>query len=144
TRAKQRLYVTHAGMRVTFGNYSASVPSRFLMEFPKESIINLREPREFEFRTRTAIAPGPKINTGVNLTGGQGIKRQLPSESKSQSSLLHPDEIVTGCKVKHSKWGIGTVVTKHGEGPEAQVRVAFPDLGIKTLILAYANLEKVD
>lgn len=144
TRAKQRLYVTHAGMRVTFGNYSASVPSRFLMEFPKESIINLREPREFEFRTRTAIAPGPKINTGVNLTGGQGIKRQLSSESKSQSSLLHPDEIVTGCKVKHSKWGIGTVVTKHGEGPEAQVRVAFPDLGIKTLILAYANLEKVD
>ena len=55
-----------------------------------------------------------------------------------------PEQIQVGTKVSHAKWGIGTVVTKEGNGGDTQVRVAFPGLGIKTLILAYANLEKVE
>lgn len=79
----------------------------------------------------------------ITATGNQGLTvRGTPKQLSKQGSS--PNEIVAGCKVKHPKWGIGTVVTKEGDGPEAQVKVAFPGLGIKSLVLAYANLEKVE
>jgi DNA helicase II / ATP-dependent DNA helicase PcrA len=125
TRAKQRLYITHAGLRVVYGSLNTSVPSRFLSELPKETIIMLKGVQK------------------ITATGNQGLTvRGTPKQLSKQGSS--PNEIVAGCKVKHPKWGIGTVVTKEGDGPEAQVKVAFPGLGIKSLVLAYANLEKVE
>lgn len=123
TRAKQRLYITHAGMRVIYGSYNNSVPSRFLMELPKESIINLRGVR--------SGATEKKAPREV----AQSIRTEKPPATVSS------ENITPGCKVKHAKWGIGTVISKEGNGPDAQIKIAFPGLGVKTLILSYANLE---
>lgn len=139
TRAKERLYVTHANQRVMYGNYTNSVPSRFLLEFPQEVITRVKEDRQ----------PGRTVKTPVMPTRPAQATSQFRSPvpagmAKPKPQPSNPDDIQMGCKVKHPKWGIGTVVTKEGNGPEAQVKVAFPGLGIKSLILAYANLEKVE
>ena len=127
TRAEQRLYITFANMRTMYGNFNTSVPSRFLLELPKESITNLKA-------IRKSAMDGMPVGVGkpaVNLKTGA-------------NKAANPEEIQIGCKVSHPKWGVGTVVTKEGSGAEAQVKIAFPGLGIKSLILAYANLERLD
>jgi len=48
-----------------------------------------------------------------------------------------------GDKVEHAKWGQGVVVSVKGENGDAEISVAFPGLGIKTLIARYAPLKKV-
>jgi DNA helicase-2/ATP-dependent DNA helicase PcrA len=48
-----------------------------------------------------------------------------------------------GDVVEHTRWGRGIVVQLRGEGSQAQVSVAFPDTGIKHLILEYAKLRRV-
>ena len=73
-----------------------------------------------------------------------GAVRPVYNSKPASRQGSNPDEIEIGCKVNHPKWGIGTVVTKEGSGAEAQVKIAFPGLGIKSLILAYANLEKIE
>lgn len=133
TRARQRLYITYANMRTMYGNFNNSIPSRFLMELPKESIMNIK-------MQRRNLSPGS--NMPSRPVAGE-TKSVLPSKPVT-TKASNPDEIQIGCKVNHPKWGVGTVVTKEGAGPEAQVKIAFPGLGIKSLILAYANLEKID
>lgn len=126
TRAKQRLYITYANMRTMYGNFNNSIPSRFLMELPKESITNIKASRK-------------SLAAGTAAPGKPAVNQKTASGRAS-----NPDDIQIGCKVSHPKWGVGTVVTKEGTGAEAQVKIAFPGLGIKSLILAYANLEKLD
>lgn len=138
TRAKQRLYITHAGMRVMYGSYNSSVPSRFLLEFPRESIIDLNAARNLrEVSRRTSVSTSISTERSSST-----VSRSTPASEKPRQSVSS-DAISIGCKVRHSKWGIGTVVSMEGSGTDAQIKVAFPGLGIKTLILSYANLEVV-
>lgn len=138
TRARKRLYVTHANQRVMYGSYTSSVPSRFLLEFPTEMIVKIKE----------ADQPGKIENSQLSpVRSAPTHQRRGPAAFGQVNYLVkasNPDEIGIGCKVKHAKWGIGTVITKEGSGADAQVKVAFPGLGIKSLIMAYANLEKLD
>ena len=98
------------------------------MEMPKESIIILK---------------GPAKGRAERVEAGE-------SKFTPRAATIQPKKDVDaegfrpGSKVRHPKWGMGTVITKEGAGSEAQLKVAFPGLGIKVLILAYANLELVE
>ena len=122
TRAQHRLYVTHANMRTVFGSRNVSIPSRFLMEMPKETI---------------NILKGPGAGNNERAMGTKLAPRATGIQPKAvDAAAIHP-----GSKVRHPKWGIGTVISIEGAEADAQLKVAFPGLGIKVLILAYANLE---
>jgi len=79
-----------------------------------------------------------------------GRAAEAPTKSRPRAAGIQPktdvdtDGFRPGSKVRHPKWGIGTVITKEGTGSEAQLKVAFPGLGIKVLIMAYANLELLE
>jgi len=47
-----------------------------------------------------------------------------------------------GQKVRHPKYGEGTVYKREGEGEEAKLTVQFPGVGLKKLVEKYAQLEK--
>jgi DNA helicase-2/ATP-dependent DNA helicase PcrA len=47
-----------------------------------------------------------------------------------------------GQKVRHPKFGEGTVFRREGEGEDAKITVQFPRFGLKTLVEKYAQLEK--
>jgi DNA helicase-2/ATP-dependent DNA helicase PcrA len=125
TRAKHRLYVSHANQRTVFGSRKVSIPSRFLMEMPEESIIILKGP-------------------AVNRVEERPIKAMPSAAAIQPQKKIDAERFRPGVKVRHPKWGMGTVITKEGAGSEAQLKVAFPGLGIKVLILAYAKLELLE
>jgi DNA helicase-2/ATP-dependent DNA helicase PcrA len=51
-----------------------------------------------------------------------------------------------GARVKHRKFGSGTIAELAGTGRDAKVKVDFDDetIGRKTLVIAQANLERGD
>lgn len=63
-----------------------------------------------------------------------------------QEAAAHPEAggFSPGEVVEHARWGRGVVVRLWGEGNDAEVSVAFPEVGIKRLLLAFAPLRKVE
>jgi DNA helicase-2/ATP-dependent DNA helicase PcrA len=53
-----------------------------------------------------------------------------------------PLQVAPGDTVIHDKWGEGVVLSVSGSGGDAQARIAFQEVGEKSLILAYAPLKK--
>jgi DNA helicase-2/ATP-dependent DNA helicase PcrA len=62
---------------------------------------------------------------------------KLPVEEPQGKKGFRP-----GQKVKHPKYGEGTVYQREGEGDEAKITVQFPRFGLKKLVEKYAQLEK--
>ncbi|MDE2571797.1 MAG: DUF3553 domain-containing protein [bacterium] len=121
TRAMERLTVSYAQRRTVFGNTYAYPPSRFLGEMPS-----------IEHTGSTAYVPRPQ--------GGRWRDVSLP-ESRALSTLL---AIERGDRVRHPKWGEGTVRSLTGAGGDALVTVDFAGAGSKMLMLKYAPLERVE
>ena len=46
----------------------------------------------------------------------------------------------TGAKVRHQKWGVGTVMRREGSGEDTKLTVHFPGHGLKKLMVKYADL----
>ena len=69
-----------------------------------------------------------------------------PVENKISVNSAKPDLNVNwkaGDKAQHSKWGIGTIISVSGEGEEQELKIAFPNQGIKPLMKKYAPITKV-
>ena len=150
----------------------ASVPSRFLEEVPPELVEELgvarrrTSPRtrvsaphkqahyayEDEDQSavwraqtprRTSTYSGPKYNSIQNVAeffASRGKKFDLAKfkpEAPSGKTGFRP-----GQKVKHPKYGEGTVFQREGEGEEAKITVQFSRFGLKKLVEKYAQLEK--
>ncbi len=127
TRARERLYLTHALCRSLWGGTNYNIKSRFLKEIPGEflrSAYEEKEPCAAKLPDHSAAAVG----------AGTGGRRQ----SFARQSHV---ELAVGDQVMHKKFGKGKVVAMKGAG---QVTVVFPTEGEKTLLLDYAPLEKVD
>ena len=62
---------------------------------------------------------------------------KLPVEEPQGKRGFRP-----GQKVKHPKYGEGTVYQREGDGEDAKITVQFPRFGLKKLVEKYAQLEK--
>jgi DNA helicase-2/ATP-dependent DNA helicase PcrA len=113
TRARRRLYLTHAWSRSLFGQSSYNPPSRFLSEIPSHLVHVMKGEGE-------AGPPG-------RPTDGFGHE---------------PVAAVAGDTVYHDKWGEGVVLAVSGTGARTEATIAFADIGEKRLLLAYAPLTK--
>jgi DNA helicase II / ATP-dependent DNA helicase PcrA len=113
TRARRRLYLTHAWGRSLFGGQSFNPPSRFLSEIP--------------------------VNLLDTVEGDQGTsKGGMPDGALTPE----PVSVAAGDTVFHDKWGEGVVVEVSGAGQRAEATIAFEDVGEKRLLLAYAPIAK--
>ncbi len=131
TRAKHRLYLTHARTRATFGAPNLAVPSRFLEEVPPELTAGTIRPaaeRPAHHGSGRAAAPG----NGRDHLGGRSLDPRRP--------LQHFE---VGMRVRHSKFGDGEVLEAEGEGDGAIVTVRFSG-AVKRLALSYAPLERAE
>jgi DNA helicase-2/ATP-dependent DNA helicase PcrA len=116
TRARERLYLTHAWSRTLFGTSSYNPPSRFLSEIPSELVRAIEGDESTE-----SVSP---IRAAVQ--GGRALV-----------------QVAAGDTVLHDKWGEGVVLTVQGSGADAEATVRFEDAGEKRLLIAYAPLRKV-
>lgn len=132
TRAQQKLYLTHTRMRTIYGNSVMYKPSRFIDELPQELIKRCTARKEQAYQaSQTEYKPRMKNSLG-------NLPPVVSSPTKSATVDLQ-----SGDKVKHPKWGVGTVVEVRGQGEKQEVKIAFPGDGIRQLMTKYAPLAKL-
>ena len=138
TRAMQHLYLTHAESRRIFGHTSYRDPSRFLSELPPQAIEEIR-PRISVSRP-LYTAPGPAIiRRGVDIGSHapQRRSRAAPPPAGEETPMR------LGARVRHPKFGEGTILRFEGNGENRQVHVNFEDAGQKWLMFSLARLEQI-
>jgi DNA helicase-2/ATP-dependent DNA helicase PcrA len=94
-------------------------------------------------RAAKPTAPARPYNSIENIAeffASRGKKFTLPKtpvEEPTGKRGFRP-----GQKVRHPKYGEGTVYQREGEGEEAKITVQFPRFGLKKLVEKYAQLER--
>jgi DNA helicase II / ATP-dependent DNA helicase PcrA len=164
TRARDTLIVTRSRARRHYGDQmlTSSRMSRFWTEIPEELMEDVSgrpaapkvparerlggerfyeyEPSEAEERARR--------NASLNnvqryfQTGGSDASApaSLPtSPAPKRQTARWP----LGCRVRHSKYGYGTVLHREGEGDDTKLTISFAGHGVKKVIEKYADLERV-
>ena len=162
TRARERLYVTHAWSRSLFGSTQYNPPSRFLEEIPAELVDaagqhhRARAPtaaracargRTGARRRRTAAAaPTPSATTRAGPTPTASASSTPPSPPARRNAPLPSDAHDLGLRigddVEHPAFGEGVIIDLRGRGEQAEATVNFPGVGTKHLSLAWAPLRK--
>jgi DNA helicase-2/ATP-dependent DNA helicase PcrA len=140
TRARERLYVTRAVARSTWGAPNYNPPSRFLDEIPP-ALIEWR-------RDESAAAPSWSRPDTASAGGGWGASRRTTVESFGRANAASTGRavvaLVAGDRVSHDAFGLGTVVTVSGVGDRAEATIDFgPATGEKRLLLRYAPVDKL-
>jgi DNA helicase-2/ATP-dependent DNA helicase PcrA len=134
TRARERLYLSHAWSRSLFGSTQYNPPSRFLKEIP-EHLTELVEGS----RSRGRSATGSWGRDRIVDVAARPAAATRPVRTTGAERL----GIRVGDDVVHGKWGEGVVLEIIGSGDSAEAIVRFPSVGEKRLLLAWSPLKKV-
>jgi DNA helicase-2/ATP-dependent DNA helicase PcrA len=149
TRAEEKLFLTAARMRTLFGRTNSNPPSRFLQEIPAElmegsPVIQNSFARTGVFGQRESESRpfGAARAAGASSSGFVRPAASQPTKLPGHGGGAGIDWKV-GEKVKHGKWGIGTVVSVKGSGDDTELDIAFPSpTGIKKLLAKFAPIER--
>jgi DNA helicase II / ATP-dependent DNA helicase PcrA len=166
TRARQRLYLTHAWSRTLFGGTQYNPPSRFLDEIP-DGLIHDVEGHRRSSRGRSYggvwgrggrdwRSGGPSRDGGrwgADGSGGDRGERVAAGRDRIVEGALRPRPptrsgadslgLKIGDDVRHKTFGEGVIIDMSGSGDKTEARVRFRDVGEKTLLLSWAPLEKL-
>ena len=135
TRAQTRLVLTSARRRRVFGEYQDSEPSRFLDEIPPELVDHV----EPVFSTPVSTAWRQPFRG--RSRGPEPREEILPDygpsyEDEDQSAV----SVAPGARVRHPKFGVGTVLSVEPLTDDMKLTVSFRDIGRKTLRAKFAKL----
>src|SRR6267142_2410229 len=140
TRAEHKLYLSSARYRRYFGNQDQqlSEPSRFLSEVPEELVEEVGQRRrkpsmKFEGTSYDTVDAVVKILGGGEKKSAPDFKPAPPRKAAGTWTL--------GTRVKHAKYGYGTILRTEGSGDDLKLTVSFINHGLKKMIARYAELE---
>lgn len=161
TRAKKNLYLTRSKSRFLYGRRDRSMPSRFILEL--SSVLGVNERRSApagygahaNFRASyggSGYGYAEQSRGKALYSSDEGYGADYPSANASEQKRFTPfnafgrgklsgggKSYAVGMKVKHPKFGCGTVIAVKNDG--AIINVAFDGQGIKELSAALAPLE---
>jgi DNA helicase-2/ATP-dependent DNA helicase PcrA len=132
TRARQRLYLSRAEYRSSWGAPMYNPPSRFLSEIPEELVTWNEVQRSSSMTTRTS---------GLGLSSSPRSFGPPPKATGKRTS--ETIALSVGDRVSHDTFGLGTVTEVSGDGDRAQATINFGTAGEKRLLLRYAPVEKL-
>ncbi len=156
TRARERLYLTRAGVRTSFGMPNEQPASRFLSDVPPELLDWKRE--ESSMSTLRAGRGGYGGFGGQSGSGSQGGRRgsrgpsgpavtttrgERPASFGSATPRGDVPTLDIGDRVTHDSYGMGRVVALEGTGSNAVAKIDFGGSGTKRLLLRYSPVEKL-
>jgi DNA helicase-2/ATP-dependent DNA helicase PcrA len=121
TRARRRLYLSHAQTRMLHGQTRYNIVSRFLDEIPAQLVRRINTPKGAGWSGRAA-------GTAVHTVTAYAAPAAASSPWRVGQDVLHP------------KFGPGVIVSVQGRGSDARVMVNFRQSGMKELALEYAKL----
>lgn len=159
TRAREKLYMTSAEVRRVFGRTVAYPQSDFISEIPSElkEYVNVRtgksESTKNTFANSIPSNSNPhslRSSMGMGYGAQNNVKKESAADALSKlQDIIHggneekltPKEATMGRKVKHAKFGVGTIIKVTKEPNDVKLMIAFDSQGIKTLMLSFAPLE---
>jgi len=161
TRARERLYITHAWSRSLFGSTQYNPPSRFLEEIPGELIESkgnitgrsaygrqsLRPRSDWgappPYRRRRGDGDDAEDERRRDAHRERVVDAALSAGRRSpERSDAHDIGLRVGDDVEHPSFGEGVIIDLRGHGDSAEATVNFPGVGTKHLALAWAPLRK--
>ena len=167
TRARERLYLLNARRRYLFGQEQTNPPSRFLRDIPPELLSEEGNygqlglgPFSADGATvgnrpsTSAMFPKRHVEASMPLPGKGSTPQHDSSHNLARVFSEHDeievipeaaeghDGIFIGMKVRHGKFGLGTIRKIEGSGEAQKVVVWFGSVGPKKLMLRFAGLER--
>ncbi|WP_448212394.1 DNA helicase II [Colwellia sp. MEBiC06753] len=121
TRAMEKLYLCHAESRRLYGQEKYHKPSRFLRELPSECVEEIR----LQSQVSRPVSTGRFSSTFTTET-------------------FENTGFTLGQRVLHQKFGEGVVLNYEGSGAQSRIQVNFEQVGIKWLVVSYANLTPLE
>ncbi len=157
TRARMRLYLSHAQTRMLHGQTRFNMRSRFFDEMPEHTLkwVNVKKPspnpsaRGFSgashFRDDAPSGYTPAwARSSRSVSGNSSPKEHLPIRApKSEANDPHA-WMKVGLRVFHNKFGEGKILALEGVQDDARAQVDFPRHGVKWLALSLAKLTPID
>jgi DNA helicase-2/ATP-dependent DNA helicase PcrA len=157
TRAERKLYLAYARRRRRGREWMDSVPSSFLESVPRELLDVRHSERTLQY-TSSWAQPWKMASRGFG-GGGYGARRDrlgLTAPAPPQRRRAEPEDptfqvdysdsqdlpsLVKGARVRHPRFGAGTVAEISGFGTDVKASIDFDEVGRKVVVLKYANLE---
>jgi DNA helicase-2/ATP-dependent DNA helicase PcrA len=146
TRAKEQLYMTSAQNRRVFGRSASYAESDFIMEIPKElkEIVNpfgAVKNINSNFNGKTNTYKANVFSTFTSRSTDEIVKKS--NVVFDEPKLLEEKEATVGRKVKHPKFGVGTIVSITNKEGNTHLTIAFQNMGIKTFRIDMAPLQLI-
>ncbi len=152
TRAREKLYLLNTRSRTMFAHTSYNVPSRFLDEIPPQLTKRVDSDNnevKAERSTFDTAAARPRFENRMPFNrGGFGSIRKPQSVQKN---VVHEETVKpvaksfsNGDRIRHAKFGEGTVIEVTGSGNAMIVTLDFDTVGTKKFAAAYAPVEKIN
>jgi DNA helicase-2/ATP-dependent DNA helicase PcrA len=160
TRARKSLTLSRAVYRRVFGNdqqMRASLPSRFLAEIPSEHVDTVRgsmaeigQTRRYESDPEYSYSPDEFLRRVRGTPTPQASRFSTPRKPAAAASTPSFGRAIKrgadsnpliGTRVRHSDYGVGTIVGVEGDDDDRRLSVSFPGRGTKKFIERYANLQ---
>ena len=155
TRAEKVLFLTNANSRLLFGRTSYNRPTRFINEISSDLLTyqGLARSANTSFKASYSNGGGTTFGKGMSLSQAlQERKRQaapsaltssnLPFGNSNRSSAKESVAWSIGDIAIHKKWGEGTVLEVSGSGSTQELKINFPEVGLKKLLASVAPIEK--
>lgn len=163
TRAEQLLFVTNANTRTLFGKTSYNRPSRFIREIDDELLQyqGLARPANSSFGVRYSNSSDQSMSFGKGMSlqqalqarkakvqptshGAQPYSKAVKGVPFGQSASTSKEAVdwQIGDIAHHRKWGDGTVLAVTGSGKTQELKINFPEVGLKKLLASVAPIEK--
>ncbi|NLL90374.1 MAG: AAA family ATPase, partial [Dehalococcoidales bacterium] len=132
TRAKKKVYLVRAFRRNLMGLSTVNNPSRFLKDIPASLVKN----------SGNSFGQNRYHEERPLKSDMYAWERNIPAPVAAPAGDL--PNLKAGDRVKHAQFGRGMVISCKPVKNDSEIVVAFPDLGIKRLLLSFARLEKVE
>lgn len=143
TRAKEKLYMSAAKVRMVRGENQRNKTSRFVKEIPKELLIESRQDGGY----RSTLPADDFMNTPPRKYGQISFssfqKDAIMAGTFDKTPVDKTINYGVGDRVKHIKFGEGTVQQIIDEGKDYEVTVEFDTAGIKKMLAGFAKLTKI-
>ena len=138
TRAKKRLYITTAAVRMLFGSTNRNRPSRFLSEIPEGCLEEIDATKLIQEKiAHIAVRTSAQIRK-ESVRAGRAI-----GVGHTETGAGSQERFAVGDRVRHGAFGEGMVISARAMGNDCLLEIAFDSVGTKKVMAAFAKLKKL-
>jgi DNA helicase-2/ATP-dependent DNA helicase PcrA len=135
TRAREQLYLTQSLTRYLYGRSTSGSTSRYLKDLQNAGLETSETPSaQSVMNTRSSNSNYPRKKYNI----GNGLRESHIEPKNSHHNDMPPFK--AGDKVRHGRFGLGTVINIKQDGADWEIQVAFESQGVRKLYQSFAQL----